>query len=258
MVGRILKAIIFLPVTFLLAGCATLYNPATGKNEAIFINSKTESAIGQGAVAELAKKYRISTDSVLLGRAAQVGRRVSSVSDRQDIGYKFSVLEDKELNAFTLPGGFVYINEGLIKILNDDELAYVLGHEVGHVAARHIAKKLQTNMTYQLLLGIAFVGLGAGGNSPAAQGAAQGVDTIYGLVGLGYSRQDEYQADALGVKYAYKAGFNPNAAISALEKIKEKGGNPKLLVYLRSRPYTEDRIKAIKPIIAQMISKNAG
>jgi predicted Zn-dependent protease len=179
------------------------------------------------------------------------------VSDRQDIEYNFYVLEDKELNALTLPGGFIYVNNGLVKILNDDELAYVLAHEIGHVAARHIAKKLQSSMAYQLILGIAFTSVGdsAGGN---AQGIASGVDAVYNLVDLAYSRKDEYEADRLAVKYAYKSGFDPYASISSLEKIKkEEGPNWKVLGYFRTHPYVDERISALKSIIPQMISTSS-
>ncbi|MFA5411721.1 MAG: M48 family metallopeptidase, partial [Candidatus Omnitrophota bacterium] len=150
-----------------------------------------------------------------------------------------------------LPGGFIFVNKGLMSVLNDDELAYVLGHEVGHVAARHIAKKLQSNMAYQLLIQIAFAG--SDGNAAAI---ASGIDTVYNLIDLGYSRHDEYEADRLGVKYAFRAGFKPEAALSSLEKIKkEEGPNWKVLEYFRSHPYAEERIAALKKIIPQLTAQ---
>ncbi len=246
------KKIFILGTVLLISGCATLYNPATGRNEFIMIDSETEVAIGKSVGTQMLKKQPLSDDRSLHERVNAIGRRISGVSDRQDIEYKFYVLQDKELNALTLPGGFIYANKGLMKILSDDELAYVLAHEVGHTAARHIAKKLQAHMAYQLILSVAFASSGsdAGGG---AENVARGVDTVYNLVSLSYSRKDEYEADRLGVKYAFKAGFDPYAAISALERIrKEEGPNWKLLSYFRTHPYVDERIAALKKIIPEL------
>jgi predicted Zn-dependent protease len=127
-----------------------------------------------------------------------------------------------------------------------------VGHEVGHVAARHIAKKLQANMAYQLLLGVAFAGFGdsSGGN---ASNVAQGVDAVYNLVSLSYSRKDEYEADRLGAKYSFKSGFNPWGSLTALEKIKtQEGPNWKVMAYFRTHPYVEDRVAALKVVIPEV------
>lgn len=239
-----------------LSGCSTLYNPATGRNEFIMINSQTEVGLGRSVIDDFTKEHPLVRDQKMQERVLSVGRKVAFVSDRKDIEYNFYVIEDKELNASTFPGGFIFMNKGLMDVLNDDELAYVLSHEVGHVAARHIAKKIQSNMAYQLLLGLAFAGAGdrTGGS---VQTIAQGVDTVYNLIALSYSRKDEYEADRLGVKYAYLAGFNPYGSINALEKIKQgEGLNWKVLGYFRTHPYVEDRIKALKIIIPETIEKN--
>lgn len=251
MVRNLFKPII-IGLFLFLSGCATTYNPATEREEFIFINSATEVAIGEEMVAELTKKYPLSHDQNLQDRVQRIGAKLSEVSDRQDIEYKFFVLEDKELNAMTLPGGFIYVNQGLMNVLDDHELAYVLGHEVGHVAARHIAKKIQSNMAYQLLLSVAFAAAGEKG-SGKVEDIAKGVNVLFNLIALGYSRKDEYEADRLAVKYAFKAGFNPSAAIFALEKIRqEEGPNWRLLIYFRTHPYVEERIDALRQIIAQL------
>lgn len=211
--------------------------------------------MGRSVAREVTRKHPISQNIEMRNRVEAVGRRLAAISDRKDLEYKFYVLKDKALNALALPGGFIYINEGLMSVIGDDELAYVLGHEVGHVAARHIAKKIQSNMAYQLVLGIAVAGMGGNASSNAPD-ILRGIDTVYSLIDLGYSRKDEYEADRLGVKYAQKAGFNPNAALSALEKIKKlEGPNWKVLGYFRSHPYAEERIVALKKFIPQLESK---
>lgn len=229
-----------------LAGCATLYNPATEKNEFILINSKTEAAIGSNMIPALTRQCPLLHARSFEERVHRLGARIALVSDRKDIEYKFFVLDSKELNAVTLPGGFIYVNRGLMEALGDDELAYVIAHEVGHVAARHIAKKIQSHMAYQLILGAAFAGAG----NPDAKNVeqiARGVDIAYNLIDLSYSRKDELQADRLSVKYALKAGFNPCASISALEKIKKTEGSQwKVLKYFRTHPYVDERIAALQ------------
>ncbi|MBU0504217.1 MAG: M48 family metalloprotease [Candidatus Omnitrophota bacterium] len=249
MVKAIFASAVILVWLLFLSGCATLYNSATGKNELIFINSATETAMGRSVQNDLLKKHPLANDAALQARVQRVGGLVAEASDRKDIVYRFSVLEDKELNAMALPGGYIYIYKGLMDIINDDELAYVLGHETGHVAARHIAKKLQSNMAYQLILNMAFVGVSAT-TGVNAQPIALGADKVYSLIELGFSRKDEYEADRLAAKYAFRSGFNPYGAISALKKIKkQEGPNWKALGYFRSHPYAEDRIKALTGFI---------
>ncbi len=235
---------------FILSGCQTIYNPATEKNEWILISDSSEVSIGKNVSDEIQKKEKIWHNSQDEQRVQSIGKSIALISDRNNLNYEFFIIDDKELNAFSLPGGFIYINNGLLEKINNDELSFVLGHEIGHVAAKHAVKKIQSTMAFQLLLTAA---LTAAGNSDSAASMAQASDEVYNLISLGYSREDEYLADKLGVKYAFKAGFNPHAAITALEKIKagEKGaaGVP---VYLRTHPYADDRIKALEQVITQL------
>ncbi|MCM8831411.1 MAG: M48 family metallopeptidase [Candidatus Omnitrophica bacterium] len=233
-------------------GCATLYNPATEKNEIIFIDTATEKSIGEVAAKDIIRRYKISHDPQLENRVNNIGRRISSVSDRQDIEYKFTILDAEELNAFTLPAGFIYINKGLIMALDDDEIAYVLAHEVGHLSARHIVKKLQANMAYQLILALSLSAIDKSKmNSTTIK---EGVDIIYNLIELKYSRSDEYEADRLAIKYVYKAGYNPYASISCLEKLKRHEGRDwKLLRYFRTHPYVDERIDALMKFIPRIV-----
>ncbi|MCM8781366.1 MAG: M48 family metalloprotease [Candidatus Omnitrophica bacterium] len=248
-----MKMILFLlVVVFSSSGCATLYNPATGKNELILIDSTQELAIGHSLREKFIRHHPISYNKELQDRLSIVGERISRVSDRKDIDYKFWVLKDKELNALTLPGGFIYVNEGLISIVNDDELSFVVAHEVGHTAARHIVKKLQANLGYQLLLAVALAGI-SGNTQQSTIDILRGIDTIYNLIELRYSRHDEYEADRLAVKYMFYAGYNPSASISCLEKIKQsEGPNWKILSYFRTHPYVNERIKALETIIPKL------
>lgn len=242
-------------MSVLLCGCIT-FNPATQRKEVILISNANEMAIGRGVAKSLTKKEKLYTEANSLGRVEKIGFKVASVSDRQNVRYEFHILDNKELNAVSLPGGFIYINKGLLDKLNDDELAFVLGHEIGHVAAKHAVKKLQANLAFDLLMNIALSATHAGQLNGAAS-AARATGTAYNLINLGYSRKDEYFADLLGLKYAFKAGFSPKGAISALEKIKkEESGGVRLLTYLRTHPYVDDRIKAMRKNILDLTGKN--
>lgn len=252
MVITFFKRLIIVALLLFLPGCATLYNSATGRNEIILINSQTEIAIGRNVSARITKEHAVLSDRKFADRIQAIGARLSEVSDRLDLKYEFFVLADNELNAVSLPGGFIYVNKGLMDALDNDELAFVVGHEIGHVAARHAVKKIQAGMAYQMLLSLAFAGFGNKG-AAGAQDIAQSVDTAYNLIQLGYSREDEYLSDKLGVKYAFKAGFNPQASLSSLAKLKtNEGANVKVLGYLRTHPYVDDRIKALKGYISEL------
>jgi beta-barrel assembly-enhancing protease len=235
------------------SGCATTYNPATKRNEAIFINTHAEIAIGNDAASQIAQKYKISDDRKAIERLENIGQRVAAVCDRKDLEYKFYLIEDKTLNAFTIPGGHIYIFRGLYDKLDDDELAAVMAHEIGHVAARHIVKKMQASLGYQLLSTVALIAYTKGQDDKKSRNAgyvAYAGATAFNLVQLGYSRQDEYEADSLAVKYTKAAGFDPDSMKKALEVLKaeeKKSGIPVPYI-LRSHPYIDQRIQRLETL----------
>ncbi len=250
---KLLKFLPLITLVIALSGCATTYNPATGRNEVIFINSASETVIGKNAAAQIAEKYKIIESGKDLDRLNGIGNRIAAVSDRDDIEYKFYIIDDKELNAFTIPGGYVYIYRGLYDKLDDDELAAVIAHEIGHVAARHIVKKMQANLGYQVLSTIALIAYTKNADDDKkkrAGYAAYAGATAFNLVALGYSRKDEFQADELSIKYTTKAGFDPHGMIKALKKLDEqaKKGVPTPYI-LRSHPYIDQRISHIEELI---------
>lgn len=222
----------------LLSGCVTIYNPATQKKEILLINTQTEVALGKDMNKEMQQKIKILNDPILKMRLENIGDKIAKASDRLDLVYTFYVVKDTELNAFTIPGGFIYVNSGLMKVATNDELACVLAHEIGHTAARHTVKKLQTALGYQLISGIAQGTTGQKTMSDA-------MNIIFNLISFGYSRQDEFLADSLSVRYAKKAGFNPYGMVSFFEKLKsntETKGSHYQIVFLSSHPPITDRI----------------
>lgn len=229
------------------SGCATMYNPATGQQEFILIDTQDEIQIGKNVAEQVRQEYPLYRDQKVNDYVSGIGRNIVSVNDRQDLPYYFTILDADEVNAFTIPGGGVYVFHGLLKYTStDDELAGVLAHEVGHAAARHIVKKMQAQMGYQIILALATRGQGE------YQNIAGLANTAFNLVMLGYSREDEYFADILAVRYMQKAGYNPEAMISFLEKLKEEEkGSSRPPVFLSSHPGLDERITRIKEEIAK-------
>jgi len=234
---------ILIPLILLsLNGCITVYNPATEKKEFIFIDTNSEIALGKDIDKQIQTRLKVLNDRKKQLRLDYIGQKIAKFSDRQDITYQFRIIEDKELNAFACPGGFVYINSGLMDAATDDELAGVIGHEIGHIAARHSVKKLQASLGYQLIMNIA---MGITKN----KSLGKATDVVFSLVNLGYSRQDEFLSDRLAVKYTLRAGFNPQGIVTFFYKLKKasesKGTNYKL-VFLSSHPPIEERIEKVE------------
>ena len=236
--------VIFVFSVFLLSGCTTIYNPATGNRETLFINTSAEVNLGKDMAKQISSEMKLLDDPLKQKRLEEIGKRVAAVSDRQDLKYSFNIIKDKEFNAFAIPGGSVYVNNGLLDAASDAELAAVLGHEVGHIAARHSVKRLQAVLGYQLISSIA---LGLSGQGQVLQA----VDVVFNVVTLGYSRKDEYLADKLGIKYAKAAGFNPLGMVTFFQKLKTESKSTGLeLVFLSSHQPIDERIKQAEKEIA--------
>lgn len=248
-IKRVFQSLVLFSFILSTSGCATIYNPTTGRNEWIFISDDQEVDMGKGVIKEISKKYPVLDDQNIQNYAQRIGMRLASVSDRPGMPYQFKVIDDDTLNAFACPGGFIYIHKGLLDKLNDDELAFVFGHEIGHVAARHAVKRIQANLGFQMILALVFVGAGEAG-AETAQSVADFSSTLYNLVSLGYSREDEYLADKLGIKYASLAGFDPQGALSALEKLKQEGGLN--VPFLSTHPPIDERISKAKEQVAAL------
>lgn len=232
-----------------------MYNSATGRNEFIMIPTSEEVAMGRSAHQGILRQNKLSTDPALVARINAIGQRLARISDRQDYKYNFFVVEADDLNAFTTPGGNIYIYTGLIKRLtSDDQIASVLAHEMGHCAARHTIKKFQAGLGYDFIGNIIFSQLQMG--QYAKQLAVLGSSAVMSLVFSAYSRHDEFEADRLGVKYMVLAGYKPTGAIEALQVLKSQDKNDhKTPLILRSHPYLDDRIEAVKKEIINVRAK---
>jgi predicted Zn-dependent protease len=239
----LLSAICYL----LLTGCVnTEYNVGTHREDLMFYSTEKEVAMGQAIAKEVAKQMKVSNNPYDIERVNRIGKKIAEICDRREISYYFYVIEadDKgetdEKNAFSLPGGYIYIFKALLDDLNDDELAFVLAHEISHVVARHAIKQLQAAMGYNLIV------LASGAASRDAQ-FAQGVSFALAQIMVAYSREDEFKADELAAKYLKLTNYDPKSGISVMEKLyKADKKRIRPISYFRTHPYTAERIAHIK------------
>ena len=197
--------------------------------------------MGNKVAREINSKNRISVDTPESKRLERIGQRIARVSDRQDIAYHFHLIESAEINAFTVPGGHIYCYSGLFnKLTTDDQVAAVLAHEIGHCAAKHTVKKFQAALGYgvvrNVLLEVLSVKAPAIGNI-----ASLGSDGLMSLAMSGYGRQDEYEADRLGIKYLYLSGFDLDAMIQVFHVLEPSDKTTVPLIF-RTHPFVKDRI----------------
>ncbi|HRZ14210.1 MAG TPA: Maf and M48 domain-containing protein [Candidatus Omnitrophota bacterium] len=250
---RIFAAGLILPACgALFAGCATEYNVATGQQENYYYSSDQEVQMGKSIARQIEREYTLTDDIGLQFRVKEIGKKISAVCDRKDIEYRFKVLDEKDVNAVSLPGGYVYIFKGLIdKVDNDDELAAVIAHEVGHIVARHSIKKMQAVMGYSLMRLLAIP-------LPQSGDVITAADLSFAELITGYGREDELLADQLGARYAQRAGYNPRGMIAFLEKLETHNRRQPLRAknYLKTHPYTPDRIRVVKQELGEKIDFN--
>lgn len=223
----------------LLAGCAT--NPVTGKRELNLISESQEIAMGQEADKSVQAEYGLYGDAALTAYVDSIGQSLAKRSERPSLPWHFRVLDSPIVNAFALPGGYIYVTRGLLSVMNSEaQLAGVIGHEIGHVTARHSARQMTQQQIAQLGLGI---------GSILSQRIAQysGVASQgLGLLFLKFSRDNETEADMLGVRYSTRAGYDPREIPSTyvtLAAVAERAGGGKIPTILQTHPDPGDRFQ---------------
>lgn len=237
-------------LTILIIGCVTT-GPG-GKKSFILIPTSVEVDIGREVANEVESTEKLLNNSQIQNYVNTVGQKIVKVCDRKDIKYTFKVLDNEEINAFACPGGFIYIYTGLLKTMdNEAQLAAVLGHEIGHVVARHSIKRLQAVYGYVIVMEVAL-------GDRMSNTALQMVDAATGLILQGYGRENEYEADNYGILYEKKAGYNPKGMIQLFGKFKAMEGSPPSFFekMLASHPPARDRINKGNKQIQQIGGTN--
>ncbi len=227
-------------------GCAT--NPVTGRSEIVLMSEAREAELGAQAAEQVAASIGLVEDEALTAYVRALGERLAQRSPRRGVRYRFFVADMPEPNAFALPGGYIYISRGLLALSNSEaELANVIGHEIGHVAARHAAQRETRALGANLLTVLGVLAAGASGNTALAQATSEfGQIAAAGLI-ASYGREQEHEADAVGQRIAAGSGWDPAAMASFLDQLRGetrlRTGGERLPSFLDSHPATADRVR---------------
>ncbi len=222
-------------------GCANVvYNASTGKEHISFISTSKEVKIGKSLSEKVEEQFGLLDDIEKQSRIEKIGKKLARFSYREDIIYHFDIIKEEEPNALALPGGYIYITNTLFdKLDNDNQLASVLAHEMGHIEARHSIYRLQKALGYGMLNVII--------NKNASRETSYKTSRAIGELFLSYSRQDEFEADKLSIDFSKKAGYNPYAIIEVLNKLKQINKEKEIeRLKIRTHPYLNDRIREAK------------
>ena len=251
----------------LLAACGTqMVNPVTGRSERTVMDEASEIAEGRKAHQQVLAEYGAYADPRLQAYVDEVGQKLARQSHRSNLAWTFTVLDSPEVNAFALPGGYVYVTRGIMAYLDSEaELAGVIGHEIGHVTARHGAQRATRQQNAGLgvlaatVLGAVLEGAGIGGATELASQVSQGMAAGYVAK---YSREQELQADQLGAEYLARNRYNPKNMVDVIGVLKnqerfaadqaraEGRAAPSGANWLSSHPSNDQRLADITRIAA--------
>ncbi len=246
---RIPTTLFFALLTTLAVACATA--PFTGRSQLILVSEPQEMQLGADAYRQTLAKAKLVRDPEVVGLVRSVGERIAAVSGRNDYRWEFNVIDDdRQINAFALPGGKVAVYTGIFKVARDTAgLAAVMGHEVAHALAHHGAERMSQGMAAQVILSGASIALSS--QSPVAQQSimqALGLGAQVGVL-LPFGREQESEADRIGLILMAKAGYDPNAAYDLWRRFEQtsSGGPPEFLSTHPSYGTRQDNIKGWIP-----------
>ncbi|MGE3887949.1 MAG: M48 family metalloprotease [Vicinamibacterales bacterium] len=243
-----------LPALVLAVTVACATNPVTGKREFNLMSEAEELAIGQQADAEIRREMGVYNDQEVQRYISDIGMRLARTSHRPNLPWTFTVVDSPAINAFAVPGGYVYLTRGILPYLDDEsELAGVLGHEIGHVTARHAAQQYSRQMGGSL--GLVLLSIFVPQTAPFQDLSSLGLGVLF----LKYSRDDELEADRLGMEYASAAGWDPSGVprfLSTLARVSatSERGVPN---WLSTHPEPAARVVENEPLVAKYASETA-
>lgn len=241
-----LSRILALTGLFVAGACAL--NPVTGRRELSLVPEAQEIAMGREGAAAVAASIGLHPDAGLQSWVNGMGQAIVARSERPNLPWDFKVVDDAAVNAFALPGGFIFVTRGLLtQMTNEAELASVLGHEAGHVTARHSVQQMSREQLAGLALGI------GSAISPTIAEYGQLAGAGLGLLFLKYGRDDETQSDQLGFGYALESGYDTREMISVFRMFQlqsEIGGGGRLPEWQSSHPDPGNRIATVQRMVA--------
>lgn len=238
-----------LPLLLLVASVVTCQSvPITGRSQLQLLSPQEEAQLGIQSYRQVLKKSKISRDPRQNALVTRVGSRIAAASGRSDLPWEYTVIEDRQANAFALPGGKIAVYTGILPITRDEAgLAAVVAHEVAHVIARHGGERLSQQYAAELGLNVAGSVLGAMSSPATAQvvGTALGVGAQYGVL-LPFSRNQESEADHIGLILMAKAGYDPRAARDLWVRMGAASKGQKPPEFLSTHPSQQTRIQQIE------------
>jgi predicted Zn-dependent protease len=230
----------------LLTTCAT--NPVTGKSELALVSESQEIDMGKQGAADVAQSIGLYADNGVQAYMSRLGLTLAARTERPNLPWEYHVVDDPAVNAFALPGGFIFVTRGLLThITNEAELATILGHESGHVAARHSVQQISRAQVAQLGLGLGSILSSGIRKYSGAAGAG------LGLLFLKFSRDDETQADQLGFRYALADGYDVRQMVPVFQMLAQQekmSGAGRLPEWQATHPDPGNRIKATEQLLA--------
>lgn len=230
----------------------SVLNPITGEKQHISLSTDQEIALGLGAAPSMAEQFGgLEPDPKLQEFVQRVGDRVvrQSVAAQTPYQFQFHLLRDPQtVNAFALPGGPIFITRGLLsRLQNEAQLAGVLGHETGHVVARHSAEHMAKSQLGQSIVGAIYVG--TSDQYGRGQQAAMLAAVTNQMLQLKYGREDELEADTLGVRVISEAGYDPRALLVVMKILEEAGGGQRRSEFTSTHPNPGNRQQVIREAI---------
>jgi predicted Zn-dependent protease len=228
---------------------STSENPLTGETQRVALKPEEEVVLGHRTAPQMAAQMGgLSANARARELVQRIGEKLVRESFAAKSSYKFTfnVLADpRTVNAFALPGGPIFVTEGLLGVLSSEaELAGVLGHEIGHVIARHSSERLAKAKLTQGLIGAATVGTGDYTTAQLGQ-------VVGNMINMKYGRDDELESDRLGIRIMAEAGYDPRAMISVMEKLAKASGGSRQPEFVSTHPHPENRAEKIREEIAK-------
>ncbi len=251
LVGRMRLLLLVVISASLLPACSM--NPATGKRQLNFFSEEQEIAMGREGSDSFIQNFGLYPDEELQQLVAEIGADLAAASERPHLPWRFVVMDETIVNAYAMPGGFIHITREMLAHMNSEaELAAVLGHEIGHVTARHSVNQMSKQSIAQGLLAVGMIAAGP----EYAQDIGQLGGAAAQMLFLKYGRDDESQADSLGLRYTVSEGWDPEhipdvfATLGRLEAF--HGGGQAIPNWARSHPTGQERVRRLEAEIAQI------
>src|SRR5262245_2457557 len=233
-----------------LFGCAR--NPVTGKRQIVLVSESQEIAMGRESDPQVRQEYGVADNQAVQQYLQTLGKKLAAVSHRPNLEWHFTVVDSPVVNAFAIPGGYIYITRGILAYLgNEAELAGVMGHEIGHVTARHSVRQITRQELAQIGLGVGSV------LSPALGQLGNLAESGLAIVFLRFSRDDEREADRLGVEYAARGGFDPRQVsnfFDVLARLSAANDRETIPGWLSTHPDPPERVETTRKLADEWIA----